>query len=401
MNKMLQTLVMSKASPFADFAGKLSAKWRLSTTDTTPEQPAGTSLQDILAQLVSFPTVTGNWQANHDALAYVERFLSERGMHIKRMEWNGIETLIATTRRTKKPKVLLAAHMDVVPGPQELFVLREEDDKLYGRGAMDMKFAIAAYLQLIDDIQDDLSAYDIGIMINTDEEVGGLDGAARIAEEGILVPEVFIAPDGAQDWALETYAKGICWLTVTASGKTAHASRPWEGENATHKLLDVIADIQKLFPKNPNPDDNTMNVGLIKGGDTPNQISASASATLDIRLIDVENDERIRGAIAKICEDAGVSLATDVYSPPFENDPENPYIKSFAAIIEKTIGHHAGFTKSNALNDARFFGPKGIPCVIFYPPGGDHHGPGEYINKESLFQVRDILKTYVDEQAKT
>lgn len=399
MNKILQSL--AKPNSLADFTSKLSAKWHLSTTQTRPEQPASTNakseLQEILAQLISFPTVTGSWEANHDALAYVETFLRRRGMHIKRLEWNGIETLIATTRKNNTtPKVLLNAHIDVVPGEPDMFTLQEKDGKLYGRGTLDMKFSIAAYMQLIDDLKDNLADYDLAIMINSDEEVGGLDGAARIAEEEIIKPQVLIAPDGAKDFALETYAKGICWLTLTTSGKSAHASRPWEGSSATHKLLEVIAEIQKLFPANPSPDDNTMNVGVIHGGSAPNQIAASASTTLDIRLSTIKEDQRIRKAITRICQKAGVRLTTDVYSPPFANDPNNPFIKSFAESVETVTGTYAGFTKSNALNDARFFGPKGIPCIIFYPPGGDHHGQQEFIYKDALYQTLDILRDYVE-----
>jgi len=68
-----------------------------------------------------------------------------------------------------------SAHVDVVAGDESLFTLRTSGDKLSGRGAYDMKFAIAAYMQLVDELQGTLNAYDFSIMITTDEEYGGRD----------------------------------------------------------------------------------------------------------------------------------------------------------------------------------------------------------------------------------
>jgi succinyl-diaminopimelate desuccinylase len=388
-----------------DFAGKLTAKWNSLMTQTSPSEPqdkqsktAAENMRDIFCQLVSLPTVTGNWDANRDALDYVENFLKKRGMHSKRYEWNGVQSLVATTRQTKKPAIFLTAHIDVVPGSEELFELRETDGKFFGRGVLDMKFAIAAYMQLIDDLGKELSNYDIGIMINTDEEVGGMDGANRVVEEGYL-PKVVVAPDGGQDWAIEQFAKGIYWLTITATGKSAHGSRPWEGSSAIDTLLDVLAGIRKLFP-NQNAENSTLNIGTVNGGTTPNQLADRASASLDIRLASEADDQRLYQAIMNICDKAGVQLTVDVYAPPFINDPENPYIKGFAESIEKVIGRHPGLTTSNALNDARFFGPKGVPCVILYPPGGDHHGAKEWIAAEGFYQFREVLRDYVEKFGK-
>lgn len=398
MNKRLQLLGSKR--PIIDFTNKLTTKWNLLTTSTALSPPheadAQKNMKAILAQLISFPTATGNWQANHDALDYIDNFLSSRGMLVRRLEWNNVETLFATTRKTKTPRILLAAHLDVVPGEEKLFELQEEDGKLYGRGTLDMKFAIAGYLQLIEDLGPKLRDYDFGIMINTDEEVGGYDGAARMAEEG-YVPEVFVNPDGGRNWAIEESAKGMWWVTLNATGKSAHASQPWEGDSAINKLLDAIQEIRNLFPRQ-SPDDSTLNVGTIRAGDTPNQIASSATATLDVRLASHKDDAALHSVFQAICDTYGIELVTEVYSPPIAHDPKNPYVKAFADVIERHIGRPAGFIKSNALNDARFFMPKGVACVLFYPPGGGHHSQTEWIATDAFYRFRDILRSYIEEQ---
>src|ERR1043166_9191828 len=99
-------------------------------------------MEDILRKLVAFPTVTGDQTAAHEAIDYIAGFLTARGMHLERFDSNGYESVIATVRPGhKNPKVLLAAHLDVVPAPDEMFGMRLKDGKYIGRGVLDMKFA--------------------------------------------------------------------------------------------------------------------------------------------------------------------------------------------------------------------------------------------------------------------
>src|SRR4030095_15751067 len=107
-------------------------------------------MENILKELVQIPSVSEDPLAINPAIEYIDRYLSERGMHVIRYESNGVESIVATTQKTKTPKVMLAAHVDVVPAPLDQFVFKKKGDKYYGRGVCDMKFAIAAYLQLID-----------------------------------------------------------------------------------------------------------------------------------------------------------------------------------------------------------------------------------------------------------
>src|ERR1051326_2061023 len=137
--------------------------------------------EDILRKLIAFPTVSGDAEAMHQLLEYVSSFVTQRGMHVVWFKSNGFESIVATVKEGHKtPKVMLGAHADVVPAEAAMFTLRQEEGKYIGRGVLDMKFALASYLQIIDDIKDDLDAYDIGLMVTSDEEVGGLDGVAKL-----------------------------------------------------------------------------------------------------------------------------------------------------------------------------------------------------------------------------
>src|SRR6266496_2173015 len=223
-------------------------------------------MKDILEKLVSIPTVTGESVPIGVAINYIEDYLLERGMKVERLVSDGHASLVATASGTKTPKVMLAAHVDVSPGSDEQFFLRETAGRLYGRGVVDMKFAIASYLQIVDDLRNQLNKYDFGIMITSDEEEGGLNGTAHLVNKGYL-PKVCVLPDGGDNWQIQTFAKGFFYLEITVHGKAAHGSRPWLGDNAIVTLTHVITDIAALFP-DMSADTNTYNIGLVRGGDS-------------------------------------------------------------------------------------------------------------------------------------
>ena len=319
-------------------------------------------------------------------------------MHINRLEHNGFESLVATTRRTKTPKVLLAAHLDVVPGDDALFSLKEKGGKYYGRGTYDMKFAIPAFLQVVDDLQDKLQDYDFGIMITTDEEVSGENGTGWLVKQGYR-PEVAVLPDGGTDWNLETFAKGVWHITLNASGKSAHGSRPWEGDSAINKLLDGLSELRSLLDAE-NREASTINVGTISGGEVVNQIADHASAAVDIRIGRSQNIEALKKKVLEICKRNSLSAKTVAAEPPIINNLDTPLLSSFAASVEKVIGRKTKESMSFGSSDAKYFTALGIPCAIVRPEGGNLHGPDEWISKQGFFDLRKIVKDYIEREAR-
>jgi succinyl-diaminopimelate desuccinylase len=393
MNKKIKK-ALSKHD-FTEIADRITAKWQLKTQRNLSKASELESSEEILRDLVAMPTVTGDYEANHRAFDYVDQFFRERGMYVKRYEWNGIESIVASTRRTKTPKVCFFGHIDVVPGPEELFQLQERDDRYYGRGVLDMKGGVAAFLGTVQKMQDELDQYDFAVILTSDEEVGGFDGAARLAEEEGYRPGILIVPDGGENWNLERFAKGIWHVTLETNGKSAHGSRPWKGENAIDKLTIVLSKVRALFPDEMTPQTSTMNVGLIQGGEAINQIPSSASASIDMRFASSKDQERIMTAVKKLAEKEGFSVTDEVEANAVDNDPEHPLLKTYAECTEEIIGRPVEWITSMAGNDSRFFAKYGIPSAIAYPAGANHHSSDEYIEKEAFFQMQDLFIKYL------
>jgi succinyl-diaminopimelate desuccinylase len=396
MEKKLKSLANRRS--LTDFSDKLSAKWHLRTTANAESTASSDTLEQMFAKLISFPSVSGDTAVIHDTFDYIEAYLASRGMYVTRHEWNGTESLVATTQKTKTPTVFLLGHIDVVPAPKEMFQLVEKDDKYIGRGVLDMKGGVAAYLGAVNELQDELHDYDFGVMLTSDEETGGFDGAKRLVDGG-YIPQAIILQDGGGNWNIERLAKGLWHITITASGISAHGSRPWEGDNAVDKLMNVLLEVKGLF-QDQGPEGSTVNVGIISGGNAINQIPSAASASLDMRFISPEDQARVIAATTDIAAMHGVSVQTEVVSDAVVTDPDNTFMASYAESVEQVIGKKIDWVVSNASHDGRFFASKGVQCATSYPLGGGHHGPDEWIAHKSLRQMQTVYVDYLRKVAK-
>ncbi len=356
-------------------------------------------IDPYLATLIGHRTITTDVAANNASLAYLEDFFADRGMYIQRFDFNGKGALVATTvKGSKTPKVMLGAHLDVIPGEDDQFTLQHKNDKLYGRGVADMKFAIAGYMRIIDTLQHDLKHYDLGIMLTIDEESGGYDGVARLVDEGYR-PGVCILPDGAENWEIETLAKGLWWCKITVEGKAAHGSRPWEGDSANEKLLDMLHAIRQTF-NNETRTMDTLNIGMINGGNAPNQVAASATADLDIRFVSKEAFTLIKTMVSGVCAKYGATVETVVYGDPCINDLEHPMIAPYKQSVIDIVGTTPQGIVAFGGSDARFFTPVGVPCIVSEPYAGDRHGANEWLDAKGYEQYQEVLLDYLNKVAR-
>lgn len=354
-------------------------------------------MEDFLAKLVAMPTISDDTVANELALDYIEQFLNDRGLHTKRFVFDGHGALVATIRPgVKKTRVMLYAHVDVIPGTEQVFTLRKEDDKLFGRGVLDMKFAIAGYMQFVDSHKDQLQNYDFTILITTDEEYGHRDNINSIPHLIKLgyTADVCVMPDGGRAWDVEAVAKGFWRFDLIATGRSAHGSRPWEGDSASYKLVQALHELRQVF-ENQGPDTDTLNIGKIHGDGTYNQIPSQMIAGIEIRLATDESYDKNKIFIDELCAKYDLTTIRRALAPPLKQDIDNPLLQAFMKSITNVTGHQSKPCLSLAASDAPLFNAAGIPCAITYPPGGGHHGENEWIMREALYQFPEIIHDYL------
>lgn len=363
------------------------------------------TITDLLSHLVRMPTISSDRSTNRAALDWVQEQLRGLPLDFKTVTHAGVSNLIATTPAVldpKKPKLWLCAHMDVVPGTPAEFIPTIKDGKLFGRGVFDMKYAIAIYIALLQELGADLRHYDLGLMIVGDEEVGGGGGAEHLTGLG-YTGEAVLLPECGTSWNLETGAKAHSWWKVTSRGISGHAARPWQGLNAIDQLNRYLDHIHANFPSEPCGDEhhqhNTMNIGTISGGAATNQIPGLAEATIDVRLAPGTSTKQLQGyfeaATATLPSVTWNNLAAD---DGFTLRTDGP-ARLFEQIVLEMTGRRLGRSFAHASSDARFFADKGVHAITVPTTGGGQHSPEEWIDLADLAQYYSVVRRFTQEWA--
>lgn len=356
-------------------------------------------LGKTLSRLVSFKSVSSNFKENGRLLDYVEKEVGDN-LFVQRLVSNGSPSLIASTRKTNKPKLALVAHGDIVGAPDKLFKPWKEGNKIFGRGTNDMKFAIACYLTLIKDLGEKAKDYDFSIVITSDEELGGSNGIKYLLEKG-LRPDVCLLPDGGQNWTIQKSAKGVLNLRVDSFGNSTHGSRPWDGLNAIEQLFDFLTKLRAGFPKEPcgiaDHFHNSLNVGKIEGGKAVNQVPDFAQAYLDIRFTEEASRLNIQKELKNITSSyKSIKIEELVRGSSYSLDVNNRYAKLFAKIVKNKIGKEPEYVASHGSSDARYFSEKDIPTILTRPVGGGHHSDREWIDLKDLENFYMVMRDFVE-----
>jgi len=357
-------------------------------------------IQKTLEDLIRFRSVAKVYNEEVKKCAdYIEQFFVDTALTITRIEQNGVPSIIITKNNTKNPKVFLCGHFDIVEGEDNQFEPRQEGDKIFGRGAEDMKSGVATLMHLMRDLAD--TPHDVGAMFTGDEEVGGLNGTEYILDNGYSC-QVAIIPDGGEEiHKVVIKEKGLIFVDFIAEGVSYHGSRPWKGVRATSRLIEALTRVQKLFiPIEDHPEDHwvsTFNIGKIEGGVVHNQIAASAKALCDLRFPGHEDPEKIINKIKSIIPE-GVSIKTTIYSFGVDVDENHELIQSYSKAIEK-IGRKAEFLVTHGRSDGAFFGIKNIAVIQGQPDGGGLHSNNEWVSIPALGEYYTVVKEYLDDVA--
>lgn len=351
-----------------------------------------TELETTLSQLVSIPSVSSNPAVCREIITFVQDQLAPHSLHMTSDLDTPHPWLIATTQPTKEPEILIAVHLDVVPAQTELFTLQKRNGKLYGRGVYDMKYAAACALELIRTHADELREKNIGFLFTTDEEVGGFS-ILSILELGWR-PDVVFIPDGGENWKIEEKAKGFYDFEITARGRTAHGSRPWEGDNAVHTILDMLTILRQSYPSE-NPDGATLAVTSVHGGDAINQIPDLASTKIEFRTFDAHEIALYRAQVEQLAEKHNLELAMVIEGAPVTFDKTLPEAQHFLKTLEEQTGHPAQYIKSYGGSDARHFAKYDIPSIIISPTGGARHSPEEWMAAHDLAKFYELMRRWL------
>lgn len=349
------------------------------------------------AELLEIPSTTDNPNELREVTSYMaERLAQHEGVTIEHFSQNDKPSMLAYigNERPNTFDVILNGHLDVVPGREEQYALDRQGDKLYGRGAIDMKLAALVMSDVFTELAGTLPIK-LGLQLVTDEEAGGHDGTKVLYDAGIRTKFMIAGePTGLN---ICTQLKGLCRLRIKAGGRTAHGAYPWLGENATIKLVDLV---NKLLEHYPVPEKEvwrtTVNVSAIHTPNTTtNKVPDDATLILDIRPVsddpNFQTEATVRALFKKLAPDLEIEFITPL-DPPHVANPKNPAFMALEAAITDVKGDAPEHIRRHGTADIRFYGD----CAVSFGPKGEGlHADVEYVSLASLQQYEEILTKFL------
>jgi acetylornithine deacetylase len=272
-----------------------------------------------------------------------------------------------------RPRVVLNSHMDTVP---PWFESSEDAEFLYGRGACDTKGVIAAMIAAGERLRAS-GTRDFAFLFVVGEETDSIGAkSANVAFADLGSEYVLVGEPTESKFARAS--KGALTCFVRFEGIAGHSAYPERGESAINKMVAAIAEINITeWGRHEVLGHATVNVGVVRGGEKPNVIPASAECEMIFRT--VSDIEQVREQLAILLAEHGgeITLARG-NGPQFMVVPEGA--PSAVVAFNSDIPH------LGALGKPLLFGPGSIL---------DAHGPNERIAKRELLAAIDVYRDTV------
>jgi acetylornithine deacetylase len=365
-------------------------------------------LTTLLSQLVAIdsvnPDLVPGGAGEGEIARFVARWLEQVGLDVElQPTLNDRPNVIATVKgKGAGRSLMINAHMDTVgySGMGQPLSPVVEGNRLYGRGAWDMKGSLAAMMLTGAALAQNPPAGDVILTAVVDEEFASIGAQAvgdRFRADAAIVTE-------STDLSVCIAHKGFVWIEIETRGVAAHGSRPHEGVDAIAKMGPVIAGIvtldQQLRSASGHPllGPGSIHSSLIEGGIELSTYPDRCLLKVERRTIPGETVEQVDAEIADILEliadsdheFVGSSLIT-LDRQPFEVAETEPIVTIVRDQARKATGHEPEITGELGWMDSALLSAAGIPTVVFGPSGEGAHSAVEWVNLDDLVVLQDVL----------
>ncbi|AQL44320.1 acetylornithine deacetylase [Halorientalis sp. IM1011] len=351
-----------------------------------------------------------------------------------RFESFGIETervltdpakpnLLARIPGASDSTLLYNGHFDTVPYDPSAWehdpLGERSEDRIYGRGATDMKGALAAMLSVAEAYAETGTVPPVTLQFAfvSDEEIAGEPGLPTLLDSGRIDADWCVIGETTCEngrHSVTVADKGSVWLTLAADGTAAHGSRPVLGENAIDRLYDAVERIRSefgtvRFDMQPEIEDivtesveyyapsmgeaaardlfeyPTINLGTIEGGESVNSVPASATARLDIRLTaGVQTRDVLRKIRDCAADCAGIHIEDVSWSVGTYEPLDSPLVTAVTEAARAVTDDRVYRRSATGGGDAKTLRNAGIPTVEFGIGTDTVHGVDEYTTVDAL-----------------
>lgn len=377
---------------------------------------------DILLDLLNFDTTNPPGETR-EVFDYLGDFFRKTGAETHRHSTEPSKpNIVAKVEGRSDTTLVYNGHLDTVPvgdrWKKEPFGERLRD-RIYGRGATDMKGAVASMLAVAEGFYeyDGQPPVDILFAFVSDEETAGDAGLPSLLDPGVVDGDGCVVgettcTDGRA--SVSVADKGSIWLTLKATGESAHGSRPNLGVNAVERLYEAFEKLRETLAQrrlsyppevkriveesaayySEGIEDKearhmfeypTTNLGVFEGGESVNSVPATARAEIDVRLTPGVDTREVLDEIQEFIDGVeGVTVAETSWSVGTYESLEKPVVESTVSVANTVSQSEVWRRSATGGGNAKKLREAGIPTVDFGFGTDTAHGVDEYTTLDAL-----------------
>lgn len=362
---------------------------------------------DLLRDLVAIdsvnPSLVPGGSGESQIAAFVVNWARENGLEAEIIEpTQGRPSVIVRAKGTGQGRsLLLCGHLDTVTleGSEDGLQPRIEGDRLYGRGAYDMKAGLAACLIAAKEAANLGLAGDVIVAAVADEEfasTGIQEVLGSLAADAAIVTE-------PTEMAVAIAHRGFVWSEIEVIGKAAHGSRPQLGVDAIMKTGPILTALdaldQRLRAKeHPLLGSGLLHASLISGGQEMASIPAHCLLSVERRTIPGETFEQAERDLEELLDHCRaqdpaleVKARTTLAREPFEVAADSAVVTLLTEAAQAVTGAAPEVGGVSYWADSAFIASAGIPTVLFGPGGDGAHAAIEWVSIQDTINCTEAL----------
>lgn len=372
----------------------------------------------LIERLISFDTTS--YKSNLQFIEFSASLLQRLGARVRytydthRQKAN----IFSTIGPEDRPGIVLSGHSDVVPvegqaWTSDPFVVRRQDDRLYGRGTADMKSFIALCLAFAPDFAARRLTAPIHFAFSYDEEVGCI-GVRRLIEDLAALPvrpKLCIVGEPTEMKVIVGH-KGKKNVRCQVHGKECHSALNHRGVNAVEIAADMVAFLRAMqrrireqgpFDPGYDPPYTTVHTGTFQGGTVLNIVPARCDFEFEFRNLPQHDVEGLMAELRAYAQslipemlavDEASGIMFDEYNTTCGLDtPED----GEPTVLARQLSGNNDTSKVAFTTEAGLFHNAGIPTVVCGPGNiADAHKPDEFITLDQITQGEAFMARLLD-----
>lgn len=316
------------------------------------------------------------------------------------------------------PALVFICHMDtVVVGDgwsRDPFGAEEDQERIYGRGACDMKSGLACAVSAFSHAAAQIQAGKVParrlILICSVDEEDFMRGSEAAIRSGWVTARDWVLDTEPTDGQIQVAHKGRTWFELAVTGCTAHASTPWKGADAIAGMAEIIRSIRLSIadtPAHPDLGRSTVTFGQIAGGYRPYVVPDTCKVWIDMRLVPPVKTHTASAILDAAITNAqtavpGITAAYEITGdrPYVEKNEASPLLASMKKVCLKITGKEPVTGPFPGYTDTAVIAGTLNNCnCMSYGPGSLElaHKPDESVPVADILRCEQVLCTLAED----